>query len=468
MQIKITFLGAARNVTGSRFLVEANGIKFLVDCGLYQERELKERDWMPFPIAPQSIDAVLLTHAHLDHCGYLPKLVREGFSNQIYCTDATSDIVEIMLMDSANVQQQDAENKKRRHEREKKKALHPEIPLYTTDDVETCLPYLSSVPYKRTVQLGEGISCTFHDAGHVLGAATIEVRIKQNGEERVLLFSGDVGRRGRPILHDPTTFTEADYVLIESTYGDRLLESPDSLLQNLVDIINATVEAGGNIVIPSFALERAQDILYYLSRAFDEKLIKPIKVLLDSPMAVDITKIFRRHIDLFDEEAKSLIRQRKSPFEFPGLKFITDVEQSKEIAQLKEPAIIIAGSGMCNGGRIKYHLIPNITRAESTILFVGYQAIGTLGRQIIDGSQDVRILGKTYPVKARIAQLNGFSSHADKDQLLWWLSSLTHPPRHTFVVHGEEKSATSFARTVEETKSWKVTVPGYLDEFVLD
>jgi metallo-beta-lactamase family protein len=282
------------------------------------------------------------------------------------------------------------------------------------------------------------------------------------------LFSGDVGRRGRPILHDPTTFTEADYVLIESTYGDRLLESPDSMLQKFVDIINSTVEAGGNIVIPSFALERAQHILYYLSRAFDEKLIKPIRVFLDSPMAVDITKIFRRHIDLFDEETKLLIRQKKSPFEFPGLKFITEAEQSKEIDQLKEPAIIIAGSGMCNGGRIKYHLIPNITRAESTILFVGYQAIGTLGRQIIDGSQDVRILGKTYPVKARIAQLNGFSSHADKDQLLWWLSSLTHPPRHTFVVHGEEKSATSFARTVEETKSWKVTVPGYLDEFVLD
>ncbi|MCX6003527.1 MAG: MBL fold metallo-hydrolase [Chloroflexi bacterium] len=468
MQIKLTFLGAARNVTGSRFLVEVNGVRFLVDCGLYQERELKDRDWGPFPVPPFSIDAVLLTHAHLDHCGYLPKLVREGFNNPIYCTAATADIAEIMLLDAANLQQQDTENKKKRHEREKRKAPYPEIPLYTTEDAEACLPYFSPVPYKRTVQIGEGIDFTFYDAGHVLGASMIKVGIKQNVEERILLFSGDVGRSSRPILNDPTTFSEADYVLVESTYGDRSLESPDSMFQKLVDVVNSTVQAGGNIVIPSFALERSQDILYFLNKALNARLIKPISVYLDSPMAVDITRIFGRHIDLFDEDMRRLIRQNKSPFEFPGLKLMTSVEQSKELNNLEEPSIIIAGSGMCVGGRIKYHLISNITRADSTILFVGYQAIGTLGRVIVDGASDVRILGQSYPVKARIVQLNGFSSHADKDQLLSWLSSLERPPRHVFVVHGEEKAANYLANTVKEKMGWEISVPYYRDEVVLD
>jgi metallo-beta-lactamase family protein len=468
MQIKITFLGAARNVTGSRFLIKANGIQFLVDCGLYQERELKERDWLPFPVSPHSIDAVLLTHAHLDHCGYLPKLVREGFCNSIYCTEATADITEIMLMDAAKVQMQDAENKKRRHERDSKKGTYPEVPLYTTEEVEACLPYLSPVSYKRTVQLSKGISFTFYDAGHVLGASMIEVRIEQNGEERILLFSGDIGRQRRPILNDPTTFSEADYVLTESTYGDRLLEPPEGMYQNLVDTVNSTVKAGGNIVIPSFALERAQHVLYYLNKALNEKMIKPIKVFLDSPMAVDITRVFKRYIDLFDEDAKELFLRGKSPFEFPGLRFMTSIEQSKEIGKLKEPAIIIAGSGMCTGGRIKYHLISNITRAESTILFVGYQAVGTLGRIIVDGASNVRILGQNYPVKANIVKLNGFSSHADKDELLAWLSALKRPPRQVFVVHGEEKAANHLADSIREKKGWNVSVPAYLDEFTLD
>lgn len=468
MQIKITFLGAAKNVTGSRFLVQANGTRFLIDCGLYQERELKERDWEVFPVSPRSIDAVLLTHAHLDHCGYLPKLVREGFRNSIYCTDATTDITRIMLLDAAHVQQQDAENKKRRHEREGRKGVHPELPLYTIDDVEKCLPYLSPVPYKHTVQLRDGISFTFCDAGHVLGASMIEMKIRTNGEERILIFSGDIGREGRPILNDPTIFDEADYVLTESTYGDRLLEPPDNMYQELVDIVNSTVKAGGNIVIPSFALERSQHLLYYLHKAIEEKKIKPIRIFLDSPMAVNITKVFRNHINLFDEDAKELFLNGNSPFEFPGLTFTSSVEQSKGINRSTEPSIIIAGSGMCTGGRIKYHLISNIERPESTILFVGYQAIGTLGRQITDGAEEVRILGKNYPVKAKIIKLNGFSSHADKEELLAWISALKRTPRQIFVVHGEEEAANYHAENIRETKGWNVTVPNYLDEFTLD
>ncbi|MBN1643313.1 MAG: MBL fold metallo-hydrolase [Dehalococcoidales bacterium] len=468
MQIKLTFLGAARNVTGSRFLVEVDDTRFLVDCGLYQERELKYRDWGPFHVSPQTIDAVLLTHAHLDHCGYLPKLVRGGFEGPIYCTSATADITEIMLMDSANIQQQDAENKKKRHERENKKAPYPEIPLYTTEDVEACLTHLSPVPYQHTIQLNKDIDFTFYDAGHVLGASMIEVKIRRNGEQRILLFSGDIGRPDKPIINDPTVFEEADYVLTESTYGNRSLESPGDMLQKFVDVVNATVQAGGNIVIPSFALERTQEILYYLNKALYLKLIKPIDVYLDSPMAVDISKVFERHIAFFDADMQQLIRQNKSPFSFAGLRLVNSVEQSKGLNYLKKPSIIIAGSGMCTGGRIKYHLISNISRGDSTVLFVGYQAVGTLGRLIVDGVPEVRILGKNYHVKANIVQLNGFSSHADKDQLFVWLSSLKKPPRHTFVVHGEEESANHLADTVRERLGWQISVPYYLEEFTID
>ena len=468
MQIKITFLGATKNVTGSRHLVEANGFKFLVDCGLYQERELKARDWEPFPVYPHNIDAVLLTHAHLDHCGYLPKLVKEGFDNSIYCTDATADITGVMLMDAAHLQMQDAENKKKRHERDGRRGPHLELPLYTTADAEICLSHLTPVTYKRTVQLAKGISFTFYDAGHVLGAAMIEVKIEQNGEERILLFSGDIGRQNKPILNDPTFFNNADYVLTESTYGDRTLEPPESMYPKLIDVVNSTVAAGGNIVIPSFALERSQDLLYYLSLALTAKKIKPIQVLLDSPMAVDITNIFCRHIDLFDDDMKALLKQGKSPFSFSGLKCMTSVEDSKAINNLKDPAIIIAGAGMCSGGRIKYHLISNITRPESTILFVGYQAVDTLGRQITDGASEVRILGQNYPVKAKIVKLNGFSSHADKDELLAWISALKQPPRQVFVVHGEEIAANQYADSIRSSKGWNVTVPNYLDEFELN
>ena len=468
MQIKITFLGATKNVTGSRYLIHTNGFKFLVDCGLYQERALKARDWAPFPVSPYTIDAVLLTHAHLDHCGYLPKLVREGFIGPIYCTDATADITEVMLMDAAHLQMQDSSNKKRRHDRDGRRGPHPELPLYTTEDAEDCLTHLKTVPYKQSVEMAKGISFTFYDAGHVLGAAMIEVRIEQNGEERILLFSGDIGRQNKPILNDPTVFNNADYVLTESTYGDRSLDPPESMYPKLVDVINSTVVAGGNIVIPSFALERAQDILYYLSQSLDAKKIKPIHVLLDSPMAADITRIFSRHIDLFDEEMKTLLKQGKSPFTFPGLKCMTSIEDSKSINNLTEPAIIISGSGMCNGGRIKYHLIENIVQPESTILFVGYQAVDTLGRQITDGAGEVRILGQNYPVKAKIVKLNGFSSHADKDELLAWISALKRPPRQVFVVHGEEKAANTYAESIRTSRGWKVTAPEYLDEFVLD
>jgi metallo-beta-lactamase family protein len=468
VQIKLGFYGAARNVTGSRYYLEANGNKFLVDCGLYQERFLKDRNWDPFPVPPDTLDAVLLTHAHIDHCGLLPKLVREGFRGRIYCNDATADIAKIMITDSARLQEEDAQFKKARHESEGRKGRYPEVPLYTVKDAEACYPLFHAVPYGKTIQLADGLEAAFHDAGHVLGSSNLMLKVDRNGESRKILFSGDVGRRNRPILRDPTLFNEADYIIVESTYGDRLHEGGDKIADELAEVINSTVEAGGNIVVPSFALERSQEILYYMNELLAANRIPHILVFFDSPMAVSITEIFEGHLELFDKEARAIIKSGKSPFSFPGLTRVSTTEESKGINRISGSIMIIAGSGMCNGGRIKHHLVSNISRRESTILFVGYQAVGTLGRQIVDGAKMVRILGKKYRVKARIVQMNGFSAHADRDELLHWLSAIKNQPRGVFVVHGEEEVALSFADFVRGKLGWNVSVPQYKDEVVLD
>jgi metallo-beta-lactamase family protein len=468
MQIKLTFLGAAQSVTGSCYLVEAGDARFLVDCGLYQEREFRGRNWGPFPIPPRTLDCVLLTHAHLDHSGLLPKLVREGFRGPIYCLAATAEIAEIMLLDSANIQQEDAEFKKKRHQKARRKGPYPEVPLYTIDAAKASFPLFSPVKYEKTISIGKGIEATFYDAGHVLGSSMIKVRIRQNGEDRTILFSGDIGRRGKPILRDPTLFEEADYVLVESTYGNRLLESLEDAADKLADAINTTVKSGGNIVIPSFALERSQEILYYLNEFLIEDRIPHLMVFIDSPMAVSITGVFEHYPELFDEEMVKLMRQKRSPFDFRGLTLVRTVEESKAINRIKGTVIIIAGSGMCTGGRIKHHLVTNISRKECTMLFVGYQAVGTLGREIVNGAKKVRILGQHYQVRARVVQINGFSAHADRDGLLRWLSSLRKSPRRLFVTHGESDVSQHFATLVKDKTGWEVTVPEYKEEFLLD
>jgi len=467
MDIKLSFLGAAQNVTGSRHLVEIDKLKFLIDCGLFQERQFKARNWEPFPFAPNSLDAVLLTHAHLDHCGLLPKLAREGFSGPIYCTTATAEIARIILLDSAKIQEEDAEFKRERHRREGRKGPYPELPLYSVDDARACLPQLFPVRYEESVELADGVSATFHDAGHILGSSMVKMNVVRNGERRSLVFSGDVGRWDRPIIRDPTLFQEADYVVVESTYGDRTHESQETIEERLAEVVNSTVKAGGNIVIPSFALERSQEVLYYLNELLTGNRIPHLVVFVDSPMAVTVTEVFQQHPELFDEEMTQLIRQKNSPFEFPGLTMVRTVDQSKAINYISATAMIIAGSGMCTGGRIKYHLVRNISRPESTILFVGYQAAGTLGRQIVDGAEEVRILGQRHPVRARVAQIHGFSAHADRDELFRWLSGLQRPPGQVFVVHGEAEAARSFAGFVRENTGWKVSVPKYRDEAVL-
>jgi metallo-beta-lactamase family protein len=468
MTAKLKFLGAARNVTGSQYYIESPGIKLLVDCGLYQEREFRERNWAPFPVSPETLDALLLTHAHLDHCGLLPKLVREGFRGRVYCTAATLDIAEVMLLDSAKLQEEDVKFKRKRHEREGRGGPFPEVPLYTVDDVETSLPLLSPVRYGETVQLGNGIKATFFNAGHVLGSAMILVTVSEDAVERTILFSGDVGRWNAPILRDPTLFAEADYVIVESTYGDRLHESFADVSARFAEEINLTLKAGGNIVVPSFALERAQEVFYYLDELTMQHRIPQIKVFLDSPMAASINKIFERHPELYDWEMARLVQANKSPFDLPGLKIAQTVDESKAINTVKSAAMIIAGSGMCTGGRIKHHLVTNISRPESTILFVGYQAGGTLGRQIVDGAETVRILGQYYPVRARIAQIHGFSAHADRDELFRWLSSLKRAPKHVFVTHGESEVAESFGNFLRKKTGWDISIPDYLAEVELD
>jgi metallo-beta-lactamase family protein len=468
MDIRLRFLGAAGNVTGSRYLVQVNGKRILVDCGLFQEREFASRNWERFTVPPETIDTLLLTHAHVDHCGLLPKLVREGFRNRIYCNVATAEISEIILLDSAKLQEEDAENKRKRHEREGRRGPYPEVPLYTIDDANDVFPLLSPVPYGASLQIGDGIEAAFHDAGHVLGSSMVTLKISQNGEVRTIVFSGDIGRWGRPILRNPTVFDEADYVIMESTYGDRLHPEDVKVEQTLSDIINGTRKAGGNIVVPSFALERAQELLYYLNKLLGENRIPHLLVFVDSPMASSITEVFERHPELFNDKMSALYRREGSPFDFQGLKMTRTVDESKAINHIKGTVVIIAGSGMCTGGRIKHHLVQNISRPESTILFVGYQAKGTLGRHIIDGSKEVRILGQKYRVKAKITQLQGFSAHADREELLKWVSGIRKGPRRVFVTHGESESALSFAGLLRDRQKWNIFVPEYQEEVVLD
>lgn len=468
MQIKISFLGAAQNVTGSRFLVETNGSRVLVDCGLYQERDFADRNWDPFPFPPAQINAVLLTHAHLDHCGLLPKLVREGFRGKIHCTAATAEIAQIILLDSAHIQEEDAAYKQKRHSRENRKSPRPVEPLYNMADAERVQPHFAPTPYLKKVEVAKGITATFHDAGHVFGSSMITLDVQQDGESRTILFSGDIGRKNQPILEDPTTFKKADYVLIESTYGDRVHEPTEDVSEALARVVDQAGQAGGNLVIPCFALERSQNILYYLSDLLHRKRIEPMMVFLDSPMAIRITKVFSKHPEMYDDQMQQRISQAMSPFKFPGFSMTRTVDESKAINRIRGTAAILAGSGMCTGGRIKHHLVNNIERPESTILFVGYQAKGTLGRIISAGAREVRIHGKTRAVRANIARIGGMSAHADRQELYQWLATLQTKPRGVFVVHGETESAESFADFLREKNGWNITVPKYKDSVILD
>ncbi|MBN1809322.1 MAG: MBL fold metallo-hydrolase [Planctomycetes bacterium] len=465
MSPELTFLGAARNVTGSKYLLDTGSSRVLVDCGLYQERRLKDRNWEAFPVDPSSLDAVLLTHAHLDHSGYLPRLVQHGFRGPVFGTAATNDITEIILKDSAHIQEEDARFKQKRHAAEGRKGPYPIVPLYTAEDAGLAASLLRPVEYGATVDVAPGITASWSDVGHILGSAWLELTLP-NG--RTVVFSGDVGRWGKPILHDPTMPSSADYLLVESTYGDRLHEPAADIDGILEQTVNSTFESGGNIVIPAFSVERSQELLYHLGRLLAASRIPSMPVFIDSPMAISVTDVFKNHPSLFDQEMIGLIRSRKSPFDLPNLRFTRERDESKAINDIRSGAVIIAGSGMCTGGRIKHHLVHNIERPECSIVFVGYQAAGTLGRLIADGADRVRIHGRQFQVRARIVRIGGFSAHADRDELLRWLSSVSSLPGHAFVTHGEESAALAFAGHLAEQKGWKTSVPEYMDKVSLD
>jgi len=465
--MKITFLGASENVTGSRFLLESGNQRILIDCGMFQERDFRERNWEGFPINPAHIQSVLLTHAHIDHCGYLPKLIKEGFKGGIYCTAPTADITKVSLLDSAKLQEADAEFKRWRHKKEGRKGKYPEVPLYTVDDAKMVFNHFHKISYEQKIKVAEDIQATFYAAGHILGAAMIELEVKEDNAVKRIVFSGDIGRWDRPILNDPHIFDRADYVVMEATYGDRLHDGGDDCLHKLKEVIVSTKERGGNIVIPTFAIGRTQELLYDLNCLLKEDQIPHLLTFVDSPMAIGITEIFEQYPEYFDEEAQELMVRYKDLFDFPLLKMTATSQESKGINHIRGTAIIMAGSGMCTGGRIKHHLVNNISRPESTILFVGYQALGTLGRTILERPTEVRILGQVRPVKARIAKINGFSAHADRDELIRWVAGIKQAPQKVFIVHSEKNVAAQFASLLREKLGSEIVVPKYKDEVVI-
>ena len=465
--MNIQFLGASRQVTGAKYLLETDDRRILVDCGLYQERAFLNRNWEMFPVLPESIDVVLLTHAHLDHCGYLPRLVADGFKGRVLATAATAELARIILLDSAHIQEEDAAFKKKRHAKEGRKGPHPEVPLYTIADAEQAVLSFDLCAYDKKIALGRRTSVTFRDAGHILGSSMLEIDAGEGAASRRLIFSGDIGQWDMPLVKDPSVFERADYIVMESTYGDRDHEDPEPIEPLLARIIAETAGRGGKILIPVFAMERAQEVLYHLGRLLRARKIPALPVFLDSPMAVEVTQVFNRYPSYLDEEAKAIIRSGKSLFQFPGLRLTPTMVESKEINAVSGPAVVLAGSGMATGGRIKHHLRQNIGRPEATVLFVGYQANGTLGRQILDGAREIRLFGEILPVRARVARISGFSAHAGKSDLLRWLNAFRVRPRKLFVCHGDEDVSLGFASALK-SEGWKAVVPRYREEFPLD
>jgi metallo-beta-lactamase family protein len=464
----IRFCGAASEVTGSCHYLEAGGLRFIMDCGLFQGGgDQFERNTAPFPFDPKSLDLMLLSHAHIDHIGRLPLLVRRGFEKRILATTPTVDLCQILLRDSAHIQEEDAAWKVKRLRKRGEDASWVK-PLYTQADAEKALSLLEGVDYDTDVPLNENVTARWSDAGHILGSAHLELSIKEKGVVRKLVFSGDVGNRGTPILRDPTPIAEADVVLVESTYGNRLHEHLQQRAELFRQILTQTLDRGGKVIIPSFAVGRTQEILYELNPLAERGLLDGTPVYVDSPMAVNATEVFEKHPEDYDADAAALMRSGDNPMEFPGLHLIRDVEESKALNNSNQPCIIISANGMCTAGRIKHHLKHNVGNKRNTILFVGFQAQGSLGRLIKDGAKQVRIFGEMHTVRAQVAAIDGFSAHADRDGLLWWLNGFRRPPQRVFMVHGEDDVAHSFAQLVVEQKGWQTSVPKLGEEVNLN
>ena len=456
--MKITFLGAAREVTGSSYLFETSTTCFLVDCGMFQGgREASARNRQQFSFDPGKLDFVLVTHAHIDHSGLLPKLMRSGFNGPIYSTEATADLLGVMLPDSGHIHEAEALRLARRR---KTSASAPPTPLYTVQDAQKCLALIQPVAYDEVVDVHADVACRFRDAGHILGSAIIELWITEGSKSTKVVMSGDLGQPGRPILRDPTVIEEADLLFIESTYGNRMHKNMPATLDELEQVVKHTLhERHGNVIIPAFAVGRTQEIIYHLHQLSRLGRLRDLNIFVDSPMATSATKITQKHMALFDDEGQRLANWFMAGSGLPTLRFTGSVEDSIALNQIRSGAIIISASGMCDAGRIKHHLRYNLPRRESSVLITGFQAQGTLGRRLVDGARRVSIFGQEVPVRASIHTLGGFSAHADQAALLSWVSGFRHPPQQTFVVHGEESSSLALADRLRTEHGWKVVVP---------
>ncbi len=454
----LTFLGAAKEVTGSSFLLEGKLLKILIDCGLFQGgKEADVKNKAEFPYDPAQIDFLLLTHAHIDHSGMIPKLVKEGFQGRIIATKATFELCQIMLKDSAHIQEMEAEWASKR---ERRKGHPPIAPLYTMEDAEKALSLFEEIDYDYKIQLNDQVNAVFRNAGHILGSAVIKITYENNNQSKDIVFTGDLGREDQPIVRDPHFVKNAHHLVIESTYGNRYHENgPEEKREQLFRILDEAFKKNGKIIIPAFAVARTQDLLYELNLLIEQKKIPSIPIYIDSPLAISATDIFSQNPEYFDKKTAKLISSGDNPFDFPGLSFTRTVEESKALNEKKEPAIIISASGMCEAGRIKHHLKHNLWRPEATILFIGYQAKRTLGRRIVDGAKQVKVFGEDISVKAQIRSIEGFSSHADKNELIDWVENLKDQLQQIFVVHGDEEASEELAHAFRDRYQIDTFVP---------
>ncbi len=463
--VKITFYGAAQSVTGSKHLLEVNGRKILLDCGMHQGRR-KESDRLnrEMPFNPGELDAIILSHAHIDHSGNLPGVVKHGFNGMIISTFATRALAAIMLPDSAHIQKYDIEylNKKRL-----RNGLEPLEPLYDAEDVTETLKHFMSIPYNRPFPLFPDISLRFIEAGHILGSAQVELTVKENGIRRVLLFSGDLGRPGRPILRDPDMGTDADILLMESTYGGRNHGKQEDALRKFSSIVGSTFKSGGKLIIPSFSVGRTQEVLYYIHELVVQNEMPPVKVYVDSPLSFDATEIYKIHPECFDNRMREYFYSNKSPFQFEGLHFTQGVGESKALNYDSSPMIIISASGMCENGRILHHLKNNIEDEKNTVLAVGFMAENTLGRKLVEGEKPVRIFGEEYNLNARVEVINGFSAHADSDALLEYAEKVGSTADSIFLVHGELDQCEILSNRIEDRIHKKPFIPARGETFEL-
>jgi len=465
--MQLTFLGAAGEVTGSSYLVETETVRFLVDCGMFQGgREADRKNRKAFIFDPKTIDFVLLTHAHIDHSGLLPRLSAWGFRGPVYATPATIDLLHVMLKDSAHIQEKEMEwhNKSRR----RKESTQDFAPLYTVTQAENFLKQLRSIEYNVELTPHPAVRCIFRDAGHILGSAIIELWVKQNNRHKKFVFSGDLGQPGHPIVRDPTPVQHADVLLIESTYGNRLHRNMPDTLDELVHVIHDTlINKGGNVIIPAFTVGRTQDLLFLLIDLYRQGRLAKMDIYVDSPMALAATDITFKHIALLDKEAAEILQWLNKNTKKPQIHFIQDVEESMQLNNLKHGAIIISASGMCDAGRIKHHLKYNLGRSECSILITGFQAAGTLGRRLVDGAKQVRIFGQDIRVKATIHTIGGLSAHADQADLINWLRHFQNMPENIFIVHGEPTNASALAAAIKQQLFWNTHIPGQLSTVTL-